>query len=104
MRVSYLLLLFASPGRRFLLGHPRPRALVQKVERQLAVAQDLVVKGADVEPGSQLAGGVAAQLFHLELAELVDWRRPGLDDVAVDLDRNVLLGPGGVGLAIVDRL
>jgi hypothetical protein len=64
----------------------------------------MVMEGPYIEAGPELFLGVGPQLADLQLANLVDpsTARPG--DVAVDLGLDDVVGPGGVGFSIVDRL
>src|SRR5436305_4755322 len=64
----------------------------------------MVVEGAQVEARPELFFGVAPQLLDLELAHLVAGHGPRLDDVAVDLVLDLVLGPGRILPAVPDRL
>src|SRR4029079_10012781 len=77
---------------------------VEDVERQRSLAQELVMKGADVEAGTQLALGARTHCTHRELAALVRQRLPRPHDVAIDFARDVLLRLRAVGFEVLDRL
>ncbi len=77
---------------------------LQHAQRQGAVAQHAVVEGADVEGLDQLLLGVGAELLDLELTDLVGQRLTRPDDVAIDLDDDVVLLLAGVRDEVVDGL
>src|SRR5271163_3825937 len=60
---------------------PAVGACIEQVERKHAAAEHLVVEGADVEPGAELALGAVAEFAELHLAELVAERLGGPGDV-----------------------
>src|SRR6185295_3117474 len=84
--------------------HPGLDARVQEVERQLAVAQQVVVEGAQVEGRPELALGVGAQLADLQLSELVGRHGARAVDDAVHLVLDLVRAPCRVRGVIVDRL
>src|SRR5262249_1925135 len=83
----------ALPPRALLLQrNPGTDAGIEQVERQRALPHHLVMEIANRESVAQLFAGEGAQLLELQLAQLVGQRLPGPDDVAVDLDLDVVLG------------
>src|SRR5712664_603843 len=89
----------------FRLGiHPMLDVRLEETQRDRALLQDGVVEGADIEFGAEAALGFGAQLADFELAEFVGQRLAGPDDVAVDLNRDVLICLAGVVLEKLDGL
>src|SRR5213083_2086638 len=76
LRYASLLLRLCNPG---------VDPLLQHVHRQRAGAEDLVVKGADVEAVAELAAGPFAELGDLQRSDLVAEGLAGPDDVTVGL-------------------
>jgi len=72
---------------------------LQEAQRDRALLQDSIVEGADVELTGEAALGFGAQLSNLELAKLVGQGLARPHDVAIDLDRDVLIGLASVWLA-----
>ena len=75
-----------------LLGHPSLHARPQDIGRQSAASQNLVVERPEIECGAQLLRGGVAQLFDLQLADLVAEGSPGPDDVPVHFHNEFVLG------------
>jgi len=84
-------------------GDPVVDAFVEDAQRQGTVPNDLVVEGADVELVAELGGGSSAEILQFQFAQLVGQRLAGPDDVAVDLDGDVVLRFAGIGLEEIDR-
>ena len=76
----------------------------KNIQRNRARSQHDVMKRALVEFGPQLFRRALAQLFDLELADLVGRGLAGPGDVAVDLVHDVEIGFRGVVLEELDRL
>src|SRR6266404_708169 len=94
----------ALPSMRRLGVDPMLDMRLQEAQRDRALLQNGIVEGADVELAREAALGFGAQLSDLELAQLVGQRLPRPHDVAVDLDRDVLIGLTGVVLEKLDGL
>src|SRR5216684_6131935 len=77
---------------------------LEDAQRDGALLQDGVVKGADVEFGAEAAFGFGAQLADFELAEFVGQRLARPNDVPIDLNGDVLIGLAGVVLEKLDGL
>src|SRR5438309_3938805 len=77
---------------------------LQQAQRDSALLQHRVVEGADIELTGEAALSVGAQLSNLELTEFVSQRLPRPHDVAVDLDRDVLIGLSRIVLEKLDGL
>ena len=72
---------------------------LQQAQRDRALLQDGVVEGAHVKLAAEPALGFGAQLADFELAKLVGQRLARPHDVAINLDRDVLIGLASVWLA-----
>jgi len=72
---------------------------LQQAQRDRALLQDGVVEGSHVKLAGEAPLGFGAQFADLELAELTGQGFARPLDVAVNLDRNVLIGLAGVWLA-----
>src|SRR5882724_9565127 len=89
----------ALPSMRGLGVDPMLDVRLQETQRDRTLLQDRFVEGADVELAGQLALGFGAQFADLELAKLVGQGLARPHDVAIDLDRDVLIGRATVWLA-----
>ncbi len=65
---------------------------LQEAERDGALLQDGVVEGSHVKLAEEAALGFGAQFADFDLAKLVGQRLARPDNVAVDFDRDVLIG------------
>src|SRR6202008_2866643 len=74
------------------------------IERQRALAENPVVKGADVELIAERCGRAVGQLADFQLADLVGKRLAGPNDVTVDLDDDVVVGLARILLHVFDGL
>ena len=77
--------------------------MVEDAQRQGTVPNDLVVERADVELVAELARGSGAEFLQFKFAKLVGQRLAGPDDVAVDLDGDIVIYFAGVCLEKIDR-
>src|SRR5258708_5673106 len=89
----------ASPSMRGLGVDPMLDVRLQQAQRNRALLQDGVVEGAHVKLAGEPALGFGAQLSDFELAKLVGQRLARPHDVAINLDRDVLIGLASVWLA-----
>ena len=72
---------------------------LQETQRDRVLLQDGVVEDSHVKLSGEAALGFGAQLSNLELAKLVGQRLARPHDVAINLDRDVLIGLASVWLA-----
>src|ERR1700743_395807 len=86
------------------LGEPGLDVGLEDVEGDGAGLEDGVVEFADVEGGSLFFLGLGAEFADFELAQFVGEGLAGPDDVAIDFDRNVLIGFAGVVFKKLNRL
>src|SRR6266850_3607071 len=84
--------------------HPCLDPCFEDIQRQRAVIQDLVVELADVELWPKFFGRIGAEFFQLQFADFVSQRLARPDDVAVDLDGDVVLALALIGQEVIDRL
>src|SRR6267143_2432715 len=81
---------------------PRVNPCVERVQRQRPRAEHLIVERANIEFAAERRRRVRAQLFDLQLADLVGERLARPYDVAIDFHGDVMLRLPGIGLEVVD--
>src|SRR5712692_11891667 len=99
--------LLSVPGFASIFGlgvEPMLDVRLEEAQRDGALLQHGIVEGTDAELSGEAALGFGAQFADFELAEFVGQRLPGPHDVAIHLNRNVLIGLAGVVLEKLDGL
>jgi hypothetical protein len=84
--------------------HPATHALLENVQGHGSAEQHVVVERPNVERGPKSPLSPLPKFLDLEFSNLVGERLAGPDDVAVDLDDDVVLGFGRVLLEVIDGL